>query len=218
MGTFTQDVTVFVTSLGPDASKALAQQARETKETIVREQTARRGIAPGVQSAVDGRLGENYEQVKPDGAIVQVYDYRPEIVAACFEELRARSPTGPVEGGHYRDEHFAMLDGRGLSPLTVPKAADLANVSRVTVTNPMPYSRKLEVGVTKSGRSFVANVDPHIFESAMTHVRREFSAVAKITFGFVDLSGAYTLRQAGGRRGRGIGSSIRYPAIFIDRH
>jgi hypothetical protein len=207
MPAFQQDFILFRKALDAEASRAVAQAARDGERDIKADQATRRGIAPGVVSAVDGVQGRAYEAVKPNGVIVELFDYRAEIVYACFQELVARSPIGPEEGGHYRNEHFAMLDGAGLQPMTVATAQQLANVARITITNTMPYARKLEVGVTKDGSPFVHSGEPHIYESAMQPVRREFGGVAKISFGYADLANAYV-----GKHGQ-----MRYPAIFIDR-
>lgn len=220
---FNQIFTLHVKSLGPAASEELAKAAHEMESKILREQTARRGIEPYHIDVVDGDRGKPFEAVRPDGRIDILFDYRSEIVAACFEELRARSP---VVSGAYRDSHFAQLDGKGLPPLTVPSADQIKSVSTIVVTNPLPYSRKLEVGLTEGGSPFVKQVEPHIFESAMKAVRSEFGAVAKIKFTFVDLEGAYVpvaalaarrLVKGGARLPKRATEALRYPAILIDQ-
>jgi hypothetical protein len=204
---FEKEFTVFVDALNKDASLKIAQAAREGQREITGQQTGRRGLAPGVISAVDGDQGKKFEQVRPDGQIVLLFSYLPEIIYAGFQELVARSPIGPAEGGHYRDEHFVQLDGAGLAPMTVPTAEQVAKVTRATLTNPMPYSRKLEVGITRDGSPFVEDVEPHIYESVAAILRREWSGAAKITFGYVDLAGAHVSK----------GKAVRYPCIHIDR-
>jgi len=220
---FNQAFRIHVKSIGPAASQELARAARSGETTILRDQTVRRGIIPGHTEAVDGQRGRPFESVKPDGQIVAVFDYRAEIVAACFEELRARSP---VVSGDFRDSHFCQLDGQGLPPLTVPTAQQVKAVTMITVTNPLPYARKLEVGLTEGGAPFVKQVDPHIFESAAVAVKREFAGVARIKFSYVDLEGAYVpvaaraARRAvlgGARVAKRATQAIRYPAIFIDQ-
>lgn len=218
---FSQQISVFVDALGPQASVALAQAGHETESQILVEQTARRDVAPGVAEAVDGVQGKPFEQVRPDGVIFMAFDYRAEIVKMCFDELRARSP---VVSGAYRDAHFAMLDGTGLGALEVPTAAQVKDVSRIDLTNPLPYSRKLEVGVTEGGSPFVKQVDPHIFESAAEAVANEFDGLAKIYFDYVELEGAYVTKvslaagrshRLGDRKASAKSRSIRYPAIVI---
>lgn len=56
---FKEDVTVFINALGPAASAALARVGHETEDRILSQQTARRGIEPGVREAVDGTIGKS---------------------------------------------------------------------------------------------------------------------------------------------------------------
>lgn len=219
------ELTQFVKTLDKAAADGLAQAARDVQRRIENEQAARKGVKPFAQSAVDGQVGKPFEQVRPDGVIYIEFDYREEICKVAFDELRARSPIGPAQGGHYRDEHFCLLDGNSLAPLQVPTGAMLANVNRVVVTNAMPYSRKLEVGLTKSGRSFSVQVEPHIFQAVALHLSAQYRAVANIGFAYVGLAEAATgggsFRLSGGRRRRSSRSrrsaAMRFPAIIIDR-
>lgn len=217
---FNQAFTLHVRSIGPESAKALARVAREGETAILTEQGSRRGVTPGTLEVVDGVKDRPFEEVRPGGIIFVGFDYRREVVAACFEELRARSP---VVSGEYRDSHFAMLDGIGLPPLTVPSAEATKFAKRIVITNPLPYARKLEVGVTEGGSPFAKQVDPHIFESAARAVRRDFGEVVTIWFSFVDLENAYQLHgdtAAHGRRttfrDRKARQALRYPAIFIE--
>jgi hypothetical protein len=216
MPAFEREFSVFVGALNKDASQRIAQAARTGRAEIVDENKARRGIAPTVISAVDGDQAKRFEDVKPSGQIVLLFDYRAEIVKALFDELKARSP---VSSGAYRDSHFVQLDGAGLDPLTVPTTEQIKNTTRITVTNPVHYAQRLEAGKRADGTPFVRQVAPHIFESAMKAVRSEFSGVAKFTFGTISLAGGWTRVKGdkSGRRDRSSGSTIVYPAIHIDR-
>lgn len=218
---FEKQFKVFVGQLNADASKAVAAAARQGEKDIVASQQARRGVPPGVLSAVDGVQGRPYEEVKPAGVIVQLYDYRAEVVYALFRELTARSP---VLSGKYRRSHFAMLDGVALDPLTVPVAARIGKVQRIVVTNREPYSLKLELGLKRDGSPFVRQVEPHIYESAAAAVRREFSSVTKIRFATTQLPDGYVIKTWGRSsaktrkdRRRGPGTGHFYPAVIIER-
>lgn len=220
MGTFSEDLQVFVDALGPAGAEMLKQASVDEKAKVETEQASRRGIEPLTHIAVDGQSDDDLSGVKATSVVFEYWDYRAEIVKACFEECQARAPTGPT--GHYRDGFVALLDGRGLDALEVPAQAALDAIQRVTVTNAVPYARRLEVGLDKAGAPFVKQVDPHIMESAMVAVRREFNVVAKISFGYVDLESAYirktNLDRSGRRRTRKhVGTSVKYPAIFIDQ-
>lgn len=219
MPAFAKEFDVFVSALSADASKKVAAAARAGAIEIPARQRSRRGDAPGVTSAVDGDLNKSFEAVRPDGKIVLLFDYRAEIVHACLQELVARAP---VLTGTYRRSFTVLLDGEGLPPMTVPSPEQLKTVQQIVVVNPLPYAMRLETGVTKSGRAFVRQTEPHIVEGAMQPVRREFSAVAKISYRVIDLNNAYERKsnfasRLKRHRHRGIGSKIQYPAIVIDR-
>jgi hypothetical protein len=217
---FSQDITVFVSDLGPAATQSLVQAAQDTKSSVEADQQARRGIKPLTNIAVDGQAATDFSAVKPQSVVFEYWDYRAEIIAACFEELRARAP---VVSGEYRDSFYASLDGSDLKFLEVPPPERLTGVSQIIITNPVPYARRLEVGTTEKGAAFVKQVEPHIVESAMTAVRREFTSVAKFSFTYVDRAEGYVKRTNFGVRRpsesktRGAGTQIRYPAIVIDQ-
>lgn len=217
INTFRETFDVYVKRLDEEAAKSIARAAHEGRIRIIGEQRGRRGVAPTETDYVDGRRDAPFETVKPDGIIAELFDYRAEVVKALLDELRARSPVGPEEGGHYRDEHFVMLDGRGLPPLTVPSPETLRNVRVITVANPMPYARKLEV---RPG--FAKQVDSHIYESAMRAVRADYGKIARFKFALISLSGAYKLhRDHPGKsrmasRSHRAGAEITYPSVMIE--
>lgn len=188
MASFRESMTVYVKKLDETAARALAAAAHEAKDRIVREQTGRYGVSPGVVSAVDGVRGRAFEAVKPDGMIWMGFDYMAEAAFFALDRLVMRSP---VSSGEYQSSHFALLDGKALPPLTPPDAASLAAVTKIVITNPVAYSRRLEVGLDKSGRPFVKQVAPHIYESVAQTLRRAYGAVVKVEFAYVDLANAY---------------------------
>lgn len=216
---FDVDVKVFVDALGPAAATALAEAGANEKSEVETEQAGRRGIQPLTHIAVDGRQVTDFTSVKPTSIIFEYWDYRAEIIKAAFEGLQARSPTLT---GKYRNSFYCILDDAPQGALVVPQPAQLENVQRIIITNDVPYARRLEVGRTEGGSSFVKQVDPRIVESTMRELRNEFGAVATITFNWVDLGTpaaaswlATRSRKLGGKKART--SSLRYPAIFIDQ-
>jgi hypothetical protein len=59
---FEKEFTVFVNALNADAPKAVAASgARRAAGNHSASRRARRGVAPGVISAVDGDLGKKFE-------------------------------------------------------------------------------------------------------------------------------------------------------------
>lgn len=219
---FDVDIRVFVSELGPEAAKMLAEAGQEEKDTVETEQQGRRGIRPVTYIAIDGVPAIDFSSVKPESVIFEYWDYRAEIIKAAFDELQARSP---MLSGNYRNSFYAILDGKALGYLEVPDAQTLENVKRIEITNNVIYARRLEVGVTESGESFAKQVDPHIVESAAKPLAEEFGSMVRITFNFIDLEGAPTsglgwrairARKLGGKKQSG-GKAIRYPAIIIEQ-
>lgn len=189
MASFSESVTAYVRRLDAESSKAVARVAHSTRARIVDEQRQRYGVDPGVMHAVDGVRDAEFETVKPDGLIWLGFDYMREAIMFAFDSLILRSP---VDSGTYVNSHFAVLDDTTkLPPLTPPSLEELRGVSKVTITNPQPYARRLEVALDKSGASFVKQVEPHIFESTAMVVRKAYRQVVKVEFNYVDLAGAW---------------------------
>lgn len=225
-----REFALFAKALNDDVPKQLAALARTSTAELSRDQTARRGVLPGTMSAVDGVRDRPFEEVKPTGQIVVIYDYRAECIYACLQELVARSP---IRSGRYRRSHTVMLGTTPLPPMTVPTAAQLRSVNMITIFNPVPYAARLEFGKTKSGRAFVRQVEPHIYENAMGVVAREFRAVCSLSYvKITPPSGGYERQtdwsarsyvtvknnhriHSGGRRDRAKGTIVQHPAIRI---
>ena len=217
---FDVDVKVFVQSLGPAAAEALAEQGKVTQQEVEQQQQGRRGLRPKTYIAVDGKPVEDFSTVKPTSTIFEYWDYRVEIIRAAFDACQARAP---VLTGAYRGSFYCLLDDVPLGPMQLPSAQRLMNVHRITITNNRAYSRRLEVGKTQGGSSFVKQVDPLIIQSAGKQVKQEFGSVVMVSYGFVDLdtkaaaSWQEVRRRAGGGRKHRSGGKLRYPAIFIDQ-
>lgn len=211
MSTFAETFNVFVKEFGPFASAVVAEQAHIVQRQIETD----RAIKPLTQWATDGVRNRPYEEVKK--VIFEWWDYRAEIIYAAFEALRGRSP---VSSGRYRDSFVALLDGVALRPGIIPTAQQLADVAVVTITNTVPYARRLEVAVDRSGHSFVKQVNPHIVEGAANQLHKDYNTVVTVRFDYVDLDNSYvatTNAFKGRRKDRGRGHAIRYPAIIITR-
>jgi hypothetical protein len=183
------------------------------------------GYAPKYQTTVDGRQGASPLAVRVDGGRI-VFDFElfsesiKEVVAEAFKALRDASP---VISGTYRDGHGLYVNGERVEE--VPPAS-IKPTDRIMISNPVPYARRIEVGMTKSGRAFVMQVPNHIYERvAKVILTPRFGNQLKIRFDYVDLSAAEgnalsvpARRIRGGERGdRSAKVDIRKaPAIFIE--
>lgn len=182
------------------AAKAhLLKVAREGNARTVAEQTARAGVKPTVEAYANNEGNTNLDSVKLPGPIVFNYGYLAEIVQVAVKALIAASPR---DSGRYAASHTVFIDGQPVQgiPAEIPPTAE------IIIANRVPYTRKIEVGKTRSGRAFVIRVEPHIYENVMSRViRPKYRTVANISFNYVSLPDAYETRKG----------PLRYPAIII---
>lgn len=148
---------------------------------------------------VDGRQGAAEETVKPTGIIRYRYHRLEEIVQAAMETLFDLSP---VESGEYRNAHTIFVNGAQSRNLS-----DWDGQESIVILNPLPYSRKIELGIMKMR---VPGSD-HVYEQAEDILRRRFNNQASVVFtyrGYV--GGGIAGARAGGNK-----SGNRYPALVI---
>lgn len=213
---------------GPEASKLLAKTWREAHGEVVAAGVARGGVAPDYDVAVDNQKGKSVDTA--ERIIVSIYDYRREVVDFAMEALIKASPK---RSGAYVKGHSIYVNGKPVGQSCPP----LKETDKVFIANVMPYARRLEIGRTKSGRSFVIQVPNRIYErTAKTIVTPLYRRIVTTSFNYVDLSGAHiikgglgaTYKAEGERVGVGpgkpvvrkrrqkVGEKVRYPAIFFE--
>lgn len=211
------------------AKAALLRAARDGHAKIMADHAMKGGVP--TFEAYANRPGRPIDQVVLPGPIVFQYhmDVR-RIVEFILDELRKASP---VVSGDYARGHTLYVNG--VAQDEVP--ASFKSDDQIYISNPVPYARRIEVGRTKSGRSFVMQVKPRIYERvAKDLAAQRFGNQAKITFGYTTLSDAPTVtgglqrstpyygtgksgaRGGGTRRKRRqiVGSNVQSPAIFIE--
>lgn len=219
------------------AREHLLSVARAGNAENMRQATALLGHAPEVTGYAN-RPGNPVDQVAMPGPIVYRYGYLRAAIRLALQTLRDQSP---VASGTYRDAHTLFIDGRPVAglPDRIPAGAE------IMIANPVPYARRLEVGRTKSGRSFVLRVPDAIYERVAKRILQpRFGAIARFTFNYVTLPGAWKVKgglggsyltgetrkrgvtlkgrryEKGGakvrHRSQKIGEAVRAPAIFIE--
>lgn len=205
-------------TISPEAQKAAVANFA-TGAIAEADATNRRvlGRVPPRTVTVDGRAGAALTSVNPDGGTIIVeYELIADVLVWIGDTLRARSP---IQSGHYRDGWTLLADGH-----EVAIGDDVPPAEEYTLVNTEPYSRKIEVGLTKSGRPFVIQVPNRIAERTATDAASRFGNMAKIRSTFIALENAYVLkhdaisRARPGRRRRisaRAGSTITYPAITV---
>lgn len=181
--------------------KTLAQTQKLVVKVAKREHGKVMATPPrpsSFQRIVDGRLGAPEEAVKPNGVIVYRYPRLEEVAQFALETLYDLSP---VKSGRYRESHTLFRNGVAVKDLKGLRAGD-----EITISNPQPYSRKIEVGRMKM------RVPPHVYERAVKIVRARFGNVAKIGFTYRGLTSTGGTIISGRRGNR---SDLRYPVMTI---
>jgi hypothetical protein len=168
------------------------------------------GRVPPYTVSVDGRLGAPLESVKPGGVVFVEYELVFEALTWIGDMLEQFSP---VKSGRYQKSHVMIADGVAVPEGSVPPVA-----SRITFTNVVPYSRKIERGLSPQAPDGVYQVVAKLASS-------KFSNVAKIQFGYeTPLFGAienWAASPAGiawGKKKRAKGQAEwlrRQPAIIV---
>ncbi len=182
---------------------AMQATAAETKrilvETAKREHNIVLRTDPRPQAftrVVDGRPGRE-ESVSAFGRIDYFYPRLEAVAQAAMELLFKNSP---VDSGDYRLAHTLFLNGVSVS--------NLKNWSRgneISISNPLPYSRKIEVGAMTMR---VPGTD-HVYERTARALNRQFSQVARVRFTFRGVVGGF------GRGGNREARDTRQPVLLI---
>lgn len=138
-------------TLSPAAlSHTLAGAARRIRDDLIRTGQA---SSPTYLTIVDGREGAAEETVRPNGAIVYEFGALGRATVFCLSFAIARSPR---DSGAFRGAWIVTVNGK-------PWTTDLNDIpagAEVMIVNPMPYSRKIDVG------AMVMSVPPGIIEAA----------------------------------------------------
>lgn len=140
-----------------------------------------------------------------------------DIVDFAMETLRSRSPVGSQGDKHpglYRDSHLIFLNGHVVKDVKAFKRGDQINIS-----NPVPYSRKIETGRQK------VSVPGHVYEDTAQIVAQRFGNRANVKFVFMPVRfgdvGAYAAFSRQIRPGRRMNEKarqdwlVRQPALQI---
>lgn len=109
--------------------------------------------------------------------IVFSYFYMQPVVDAALELLREKSPVGSVGDKHpglYRDNHLVFLNGSVVQDVNNWQPGQQINIS-----NPVPYSRKIEAGRMKM------SVPAHVYEDTAQILANRFGNSVNVKFVFM---------------------------------
>lgn len=151
--------------------------------------------------------------------IVIRYVYMDEVCQFALQTLRERSPVGSANDPHpglYRDSHLLFIDGHN-----VKDAKNWQPGQQIDISNPVPYSRIIELGNGK------LRVPLKVYEESVPIISGRFGNSVNVQFVFMPVrfgsvqayAGSLAGQAAGKRRG---GSKkalrdwlVRQPAIQI---
>lgn len=205
-----------------DAKALLIRTARTGHQRIMTDAAAK-GLSPSWEAYANHPGNSNLETVVLPGPIVYNYRYLSDLIAFALEELRRQSPS---MSGNYKRSHTVYVNDTAVGdsiPTTI-KAGD-----KIYIANPVPYARRLEIGRTRSGRSFLIQVPNRIYERVTEMTKAEGKGRAKVRMSYVDL-GAHALvknQPTGVMSARGwgysrhqrldrlAGAAVKSPAIFF---
>jgi hypothetical protein len=151
--------------------------------------------------------------------IVYRYVYMTAIVADAIQILRDKSPVGSAKDKHpglYRDSHMIFIDGH-----VVKDASAWQPGQQINISNPVPYSRKIESG------GFTISVPGHVYEDTAQILAGKYGNSVSVKFVFMPVrfgsvqDYAHSLAgQAAGSRRRGSPKAlrdwlVRQPALEI---
>jgi hypothetical protein len=168
------------------------------------------GRIPPRTIMVDGRQNAPLESVNPDdGNIVVEWELVTDLLVWIGMELVARSPR---RSGRFRQSWTLFADGT-----EVPLSGTIPPATKYVFVNLQPYARKIEIGKTQSGRSFVIQVPNRIAERTAKDARGRFGNQAKIMFGYESVSsgGAISAWARGSRSRRSNEWLTRQPAVIV---
>lgn len=207
-----------------DAAAFLVRVARNGHKRIMKDYAAK-GVVPAWDAYANTPGNTNLDSVKVPGPIVYNYRYQfADLIEFALAELKRQSP---VVSGDYKNGHTVFLNGQPIGA-RVPKTIKPGD--KIFIANLVPYARKLEIGRTKSGRTFLIKVPNRIYERVATTMNGKIKGGAvKISLGYVDL-GAWSLKKdqktliktsrgyahsKHQRPDRVAGSAVKSPAIFF---
>jgi hypothetical protein len=207
LASFRNTLTVAANGIGQDARQLLHHTARAERESVLRQQRQRAGIAPTDVVIADARRGAPVEAAERQ--VIIEYGYLREVAQ---ETLRALVARAPKRSGTYARSFVILVGGAEVDTLE----AIGHGTAEIVILNTSPYARRLEVGRRRDGSPFVISVKPRIVEEIAITARSRFGNMAKLEFSYFDLASGYALRRSAGRaKSRRSGAAIRYPGIRI---
>lgn len=195
-----------------ERKKVAADYVRTDLEEAKRTNASIIGHVPKYTTTVDGRANAPLESVNPDGGSIIVEFEQAALIGEVLQWIgRTLTERSPYVSGAYKQGHKLLADGQ-----EVAMSGKIEPAEEYTFVNMVPYARRIEIGKTKSGRSFVLQVENRIYERTAKDAKAKFGKAADIQFAYREATGAHRLAHSSGRgRGRRTGDAVSAPAIIV---
>lgn len=102
-----------------------------------------------------------------------------EVVAFALETLREKSPVGSGDDPHpglYRDSHMVFINGHNVKDVSGWRPGD-----QIDISNPVPYSRKIELGET------TVRLPHYVYEETANLLAGKFGNSVRVVYLFMPL-------------------------------
>lgn len=124
----------------------------------------------------------------------------------ALAELIRRSPVGPAEGGHYKDDHVVLLNGTQITGNLRVGLMKAKSGDKIQIVNPRPYARKIEKATAnkKTGRgarkALSRQAKGGVYQPVLRALVTRYSKSVAVDFKYVKLNtGLKVWGDKGGR-------------------
>jgi hypothetical protein len=189
------------------------------------------------QLFVDGQSGKPLSQAEV--VTLTRFELHSNVIDAALKMLMERSPYGPDEGGHYRDDHWLFVNNIRRDATREGDMVQINPGDEAVIINMRPYARKLEGGalsrtnrLTNRRPGLSAQAPNGIYEITARDLQRKFGTVAIIRFAYRAIIGTGLVSTAApartairSSRGRFLSQGgprphndpkVRFPALEIE--
>jgi hypothetical protein len=166
----------------PEQRRVAAALAKEGIEDAKKTNQQIFGRVPKYETTVDGKKNAPLESVNPArGNITTEFELINDVLVFIRDTLIRESPR---RSGDYIRGHKIFADG-----VEIDIGPNTPQSDEYVFSNIVPYARKIEVGKTKTGRAFVIQVAPKIYERVAQMARARFGNIVALKYTFRDISG-----------------------------
>jgi phage gpG-like protein len=216
---FAHQIRVLKADLHKSVAQTMARAAREAFAQAQAVNRAELGRDPPSERFVDGRRGSPLESVKPGGRIVYLFAVGGESLRDAVDEAaRIFAEIAPVgrppdpHPGLYVRSLALLVNGVRRDFATEGAAIEFKETDLVSLTDLVPYARKIEIGHMKM------SVPNGVMQRVAQRLRRRFGNVLNIRFSFEHYPGfAVGRTRTGGalRTAKEMRRASSYPTITL---